>query len=85
MIRQSSGWIKSIRFIAGVMLLLFIWLGLLPRIGALQPVSRMIDHHQESGIDPSAMFYTELEHLEYRDGMLRKRTRNPSERVIKNP
>ena len=77
MIRQSSGWIKLIRFVAGVMLLLFIWLGLLPRIGALQPVSRMINHHQESGIDPSAMFYTELEHLEYRDGMLRKKNQEP--------
>ena len=77
MISQSNGWAKSIRFIAGVMLLLLIWLGLLPRIGALQPVSRMIDHHQESGIDPSAMFYTELEHLEYRDGMLRKKNQEP--------
>ena len=77
MIRQSNGCIQLIRFVAGVMLLLFIWLGLLPRIGALQPVSRMIDHHQQSGIDPSAMFYTELEHLEYRDGMLRKKNQDP--------
>ena len=76
MISQSRRWNELIRFGACVMLILFIWLGLLPRIGALQPVSRMIDDHQESGIDPSAMFYTELEHLEYRDGMLRKKNQN---------
>ncbi|MGC6443615.1 MAG: hypothetical protein ACON4H_13245 [Rubripirellula sp.] len=42
----------------------------------------MIDRHREAGIDPSIMFYTEIEHLEYRGGMLRPKTiENRIERV----
>jgi hypothetical protein len=38
-----------------------IWLVLLPFIGGQQPVADHIANQQRLGIDPSAMFYTELD------------------------
>ena len=65
---HSSG---ACRLVFGCAALLFVWLVILPRIGRIEPVSEMIKHHRELGIDPSIMFYTEIEHLEYRHGILR--------------
>ncbi|TWT34774.1 hypothetical protein [Blastopirellula retiformator] len=39
----------------------FIWLVVLPRLGETPPVKRHIETMKAAGIDPSAMFYTELE------------------------
>jgi hypothetical protein len=50
-----------------------IWTVLLPRISTWQPIESMIRAHRDAGVDPSAMFYSDLEHLTYRDGMLRRR------------
>ena len=50
----------------------FTWLVVLPWIGELGPVRRTIERNEAAGIDPSAMFYTDLEHLSYDDGMLRR-------------
>ena len=52
-----------------------IWMVVLPRVAKWQPVESMIRSHQAAGIDPSAMFYSDLEHLTYREGMLRRRDR----------
>ena len=59
------------RFAAGAVGVLVIWLFVLPALGRFAPVSKMIDRHREAGVDPSIMFYTEIDHLEFRDGMLR--------------
>jgi hypothetical protein len=60
----------SICVIAGAI----IWLLVLPWISRQEPVKSMIRRNQSAGIDPSAMFYTELDHLTYEAGMLRKRS-----------
>jgi hypothetical protein len=53
------------------------WLVVLPWIARTQYVGEMIRRNEAAGIDPSAMFYTELEHLTYRDGLLRKAADKP--------
>jgi hypothetical protein len=45
----------------GVAALLAVWLQVLPRIGDQPPVRRWIQTLERRRIDPSAMFYTELE------------------------
>ncbi len=37
-----------------------IWLDLLPRLSNFQPIRRHIDRNRHQGIDPAAMFYTEV-------------------------
>lgn len=61
------------RLLIASALMAAIWLVLLPRMSKYGPIESMIERHEAAGIDPSAMFYTELEHLTYRDGMLRHR------------
>ncbi|MGB1927354.1 MAG: hypothetical protein ACPHL6_12525 [Rubripirellula sp.] len=74
MIKAKSGrLIRYCQLAIGVTTLLWIWLFVLPGIGRLEPVNRMIKQHRESGVDPSVMFYTEIDHLEFRDGMLRQK------------
>ena len=59
------------RLALGVFGFVLIWMVLLPAMGRIKPIGRMIDRHHQAGIDPSIMFYTDIEHLEYRGGMLR--------------
>lgn len=71
-----------LRLTFGVFGFVLIWMFFLPAMGRIKPIQRMIDRHREAGIDPSIMFYTEIEHLEYRGGMLRPKTiENRIERV----
>ena len=51
----------------------FMWLVVLPWISRQGPVHRTIQRNEAAGIDPGAMFYTDLEHLSYENGMLRRR------------
>ena len=55
-----------------VLVIALLWLVILPRVAQWPPVRSRIERNEAAGIDPSAMFYSELEHLEYRDGMLRR-------------
>ena len=50
-----------------------IWMVVLPWISRRTQVRRTIERNEAAGIDPSAMFYTDLEHLSYDQGMLRRR------------
>lgn len=50
----------------------FIWLVVLPWIATWEPVQARIERDQDAGIDPSAMFYTDLEHLNFKGGLLRR-------------
>ena len=60
------------RFSIAVLIVLLVWLVVLPRMGRIDAVQQRIERNERLGIDPSAMFYSDLEHLEYRDGMLRR-------------
>lgn len=43
-----------------------IWCGLLPRLLDFGPVRRHVGLMEERGVDPSAMYYTELDRLPLR-------------------
>ena len=51
-----------------------VWLVVLPWIARQDHVRSMIERNEAAGIDPSAMFYSDLEHLSYQRGMLRRST-----------
>lgn len=57
-IDRRSQWLR-LGIAVGVMAL--IWLVVLPRLGETPPIKRHIETMKAAGIDPSAMFYTELE------------------------
>ena len=54
------------RLLAGSVLVALVWCGLLPRLLTLGPVHRHVALMEERGVDPSAMYYTELERLPLR-------------------
>ena len=47
-------------FVIGVTAILFLWLIVLPTIGRSDTARRWIAPLRKKGIDPSAMFYTEV-------------------------
>jgi len=49
------------RFLAGVLLILVFAFGIIPGVQRLGPVREVHDAIQQSGIDPTALFYTESE------------------------
>lgn len=52
------------RLLATVGLLSAIWLVLLPWLSARQPVAAQLQLLDEHGVNPSAMYYTELEMMQ---------------------
>lgn len=50
-------------FVLSLVLVCVFWGGVLPWIGRFPGVRARIERQEESGIDPSAMFYTELGNL----------------------
>jgi hypothetical protein len=48
------------RLALAIVLIALAWLGLLPSIGAQANVKHRIETEERLGIDPSAMFYSEL-------------------------
>lgn len=52
------------RLAACVATVLVVWLGVLPWIGRREPVADRIEWLEQKGIDPSAMYYTELDAME---------------------
>jgi hypothetical protein len=66
-----SAWL---RLAAGAVAVAVVWCGLLPRLLELEPVARHVSLMEERQVDPSAMYYTELERLPLRpdwvDGVL---------------
>jgi hypothetical protein len=55
-----------VRLVAGGMLIAAVWCGLFPRLLAWPPVARHVALMEERRVDPSAMYYTELERLPLR-------------------
>ncbi|MCH5374120.1 MAG: hypothetical protein JJ992_09095 [Planctomycetes bacterium] len=72
----SSAWLQlaGCTTLAGV-----VWLAVLPWIAAQPSVHRRVEFLERRQIDPSAMFYTELDAMEgVRDRMAELRRRYPS-------
>jgi len=55
-----------VRLVAGGMLSAVVWCGLFPRLLEWPPVARHVALMEERRVDPSAMYYTELERLPLR-------------------
>ncbi len=55
-----------LRLTAGSTLVAAVWCGLLPRLLEWPPVARHVALMEERRVDPSAMYYTELERLPLR-------------------
>ena len=65
MVTSMPEWLGAWTNLAAWCLVLsVIWLGLLPRLMDLPPLRREIETLEEQGIDPSAMFYTELDTMD---------------------
>jgi len=58
---RRSGWLQLAVALAGILVL---WLAVLPWIAAQPPVRRHIEFLEQRQIDPSAMFYTELDTMD---------------------
>ena len=58
----SAGVLQSWSCLAAALLLLgWVWIVVLPWVGSRPGISRSIHEQQARGIDPSAMFYSDLE------------------------
>jgi hypothetical protein len=53
----------ALRLAAGGLALAVIWCGLLPRLLEVEPVKRHVALMEARQVDPSAVYYTELERL----------------------
>jgi len=54
------------RLLVGAAALAVVWGGLLPRLLAVGPIARHVRLMEARGVDPAAMYYTELERLPLR-------------------
>ena len=54
------------RLAAGAVVVIAVWCGILPRLLDLEPVARHVALMELRQVDPSAMYYTELERLPLR-------------------
>ena len=57
---------RVVRLLVWVTVVALVWCGLFPRLLAWPPIARHVALMEERGIDPSAMYYTELERLPLR-------------------
>tara|TARA_R110002049_G_scaffold27321_1_gene93935 strand:+ start:28686 stop:28916 length:231 start_codon:yes stop_codon:yes gene_type:complete len=63
---------KRAEFVVVSMVLVGVWTLVLPRLGQIDSMRQIIDRNQAASIDPSALFYSDLEHLQYKNGLLRR-------------
>ncbi len=56
----------GLRLTTGAVITALIWCGLLPRLLEIDPVQKHVALMEERGVNPAAMFYTELERLPLR-------------------
>lgn len=57
----------------GILVVLALWLGLLPRLLRLEPVVRHVQLMEAREVNPSAMYYTELDRLPLRPDWIERR------------
>lgn len=58
-----NGHRAAVRLVAGAVVVIAVWCGLLPWLLSVAPVARHVRLMEERGVDPAAMYYTELERL----------------------
>lgn len=56
----------GLRLAAGAAITAAVWCGVLPRLLEVGPIQRHVELMEERGVDPAAMYYTELERLPLR-------------------
>ena len=56
--RHEHGW-TSLGI--GVSTILIVWMLVLPRVGAWKPVRARIEYLDRQGVDPAALYYTDLD------------------------
>ena len=57
---------RVVRLLVWTTVVAVVWCGLFPRLLAWPPIARHVALMEERGVDPSAMYYTELERLPLR-------------------
>ena len=62
-----------VRLAVGVAVTAAVWCGLLPRLLTVRPVARHVRLMELRGVDPAAMYYTELERLPLRPAWVEDR------------
>jgi hypothetical protein len=63
----------AVRLAFGVAVTAVVWCGLLPRLLTFGPVARHVRLMESRGVDPAAMYYTELERLPLRPAWVEDR------------
>lgn len=61
------------RLACGLAVVAVVWLGLLPRLIRLQPIAAHVERMEARGVNPAAMYYTELERLPLRPAWIEQR------------
>ena len=61
------------RLAIGIAAVAAIWGGLLPALLRISPVARHVAAMEERGVDPAAMYYTELDRLPVRPAWIERR------------
>jgi hypothetical protein len=57
---------RLIRLLMGATMVVVVWCDIFPRLLHWPPIARHVSLMEERGVDPSAMYYTELERLPLR-------------------
>jgi hypothetical protein len=65
-VREPSKHSRVVRLLVGAMAVAMIWCGLFPQLLHWPPIACHVALMEERGVDPSAMYYTELERLPLR-------------------
>ena len=60
---RGCGYRAAVWLAAGAVVASAVWCGLLPWLLSVAPVARHVRLMEERGVDPAAMYYTELERL----------------------
>ncbi|MEL6895453.1 MAG: hypothetical protein AAFP90_05050 [Planctomycetota bacterium] len=76
-------WQGRVCLLAMVVLLTGIWLWGLPALATFGPMRRWIDFCDQRSIDPSAMFYTDVEDWQQRVDSVDRRLGQPTESSLK--
>jgi hypothetical protein len=61
------------RFVVAIVGLAIVWLVVLPWMLACGPVARHVARMEDRGVNPAAMYYTELERLPLRPDWIERR------------
>jgi hypothetical protein len=68
----TSSQVAAVRLVSGAAVTAAIWCGLLPQLLRLEPIARHVALMEERQVDPSAMYYTELDRLPLRPAWIER-------------